>query len=454
MINNTAALEFVGALYGYFGLVMESRVNSEYSSTLSKFGRRFCADSGTFTLMDDLGKALTVNPDMLFLGGGNPARIPAVEAEIKALFEQVLAEPDGIAQLCGNYQSPQGDPEFLDLLAAYLNRTQGWDISAANIALSNGSQAAFFVLFNMFAGEFDGAPSKQILLPMAPEYIGYASSGLTEDMFCSMKPNIELLDDQLFKYHVDFEHCPLADDKASAGLGAVCLSRPANPTGNMISDLELAQLKGMAAERGIPLIIDAAYGQPFPGIVFTDANSHWDEDIIYLLSLSKLGMPGVRTGIIIAKEEVIQAYSRANTALNLACSSTGPILAKQWFKNHRIDYVSQQLVRPYYQQASQLAMELVAQACVDLPVKIHAPQGAFFLWLWCQDLPVSSQELYESLKSRGVLVLSGHHFFIGLEDSAWQHSHQCLRITYCAPQPVLKRAIGILADELKRIYRV
>ena len=46
---------------------------------LSKFGEKFSGQSGIVELMDDLGTALNENPDMLFMGGGNPGRIPEVE---------------------------------------------------------------------------------------------------------------------------------------------------------------------------------------------------------------------------------------------------------------------------------------------------------------------------------------------------------------------------------------
>ncbi len=427
-------------------------MSAEFLQQLSAFGQRFCADSGTFTLMDDLGKALTVNPDMLFLGGGNPARIEAVEAEIHTALQAILAEPNGIQVMYGNYQSPQGDPEFLEALADYFQRQCGWPVTSDNIALANGSQAAFFVLFNMFAGDFCDGGKKQVLLPMAPEYIGYSSSGLSDDFFCSVKPQIELLANSQFKYHVDFDQLPLSQDGGSDEIGAVCLSRPTNPTGNVISDNELARLSQLARERGVPLIIDAAYGLPFPGILFTEAGAPWDDNTIYLLSLSKIGLPGVRTGIVIANPDVIAAYTKANTALNLACSSAGPALAKQWLHNDHINTISQEMVQPFYRQASQIAIDLINRACAHLPVRIHAPQGAIFLWLWCQDLPISSQDLYQRLKQRGVLVLSGHHFFIGLDDADWPHAQQCLRITYCQPKAVLEQAVAILADELSQIY--
>ena len=35
-----------------------------------------------------------------------------------------------------------------------------------------------------------------------------------------------------------------------------------------------------------------------------------------------------------------------------------------------------------------------------------------FMWLWFKGMPISSQELYERLKQEGVIVVSGHNFFV------------------------------------------
>ncbi len=46
---------------------------------VSKFGRKIATQSGIGQLMDDLGLALAGSQDILMLGGGNPAHIPAVQ---------------------------------------------------------------------------------------------------------------------------------------------------------------------------------------------------------------------------------------------------------------------------------------------------------------------------------------------------------------------------------------
>ena len=104
------------------------------------------------------------------------------------------------------------------------------------------------------------------MLPVTPEYIGYADQGVAADMFTSYRPAIEHLDDSLFKYHVDFDKLVVGDD-----VSAVCVSRPTNPTGNVLTDAEVAELMALTRRHGVPLILDNAYGTPFPHIIFTDA---------------------------------------------------------------------------------------------------------------------------------------------------------------------------------------
>jgi len=56
------------------------------------------------------------------------------------------------------------------------------------------------------------------------------------------------------------------------------------------------------------------------------------------------------------------------------------------------------------------------------------------------------------LKKRGVLVVSGHHFFFGLEDQDWAHADECIRVTYTMPAEKVKAGIEIIADEVAKVY--
>ena len=219
----------------------------------------------------------------------------------------------------------------------------------------------------------------------------------------------------------------------------------------MLTDHEVEQLDAIAKARGIPLIIDGAYGTPFPQMIFTEAKPHWNDNTVVVLSLSKLGLPGLRTGIIVAREEIINAYSRANTILSLACGTVGPVLATGLLQDGELLRLSAERIRPWYRDKAARTLDMLRRALGDLPFRIHRPEGAMFLWLWLDGLPGGSQALYRRLKQRGVLVVPGDNFFMGL-DQPWSHSSECLRISYAQPDEVVARGIAIIADEARRTY--
>lgn len=411
----------------------------------SVFGNKFTRRSGITQLMDDLNNGLRT-PGAIMLGGGNPAHIPAMDDYFKSLCGDLLEQGKLTDALC-NYDGPQGKDTFLNALAELLRETLGWEIGPQNIALTNGSQSAFFHLFNLFGGQKSDGSRSKVMFPLAPEYIGYADSGLDEDMFVSVRPQIELLPEGQFKYHVDFEQLHITDD-----IGAICVSRPTNPTGNVLTDDELRQLDAMARQHEIPLIIDNAYGVPFPGIIFSDATPLWNQNIILCMSLSKLGLPGSRCGIVIAAEEVIEAMSNMNGIINLAPGSIGPAIAHEMIQRGDLLRLSNEVVRPFYQQRVQQTIEIIRRYLPEERCLIHKPEGAIFLWLWFKDLPITTESLYQRLKQRGVLMVPGHHFFPGLAQE-WPHAYQCLRMNYVPEPEKIEQGIAILAEEVERAMR-
>lgn len=411
----------------------------------SKFGEKFNQYSGITQLMDDLNDGLRT-PGAIMLGGGNPAAIPAMLDYFRQACEEMLASGELVAALA-NYDGPQGKDAFVKALAQLFRETYGWDISEKNISLTNGSQSGFFYLFNLLAGKQPDGSHKKVLLPIAPEYIGYGDAGIDEDIFVSYHPEIELLDNGLFKYHVDFEQLTVDDSVA-----AICASRPTNPTGNVLTDEEVRKLDKLARENNIPLIIDNAYGLPFPNIIFEDVEPFWNENTILCMSLSKLGLPGVRCGIVIASEEITQALTNMNGIISLAPGSVGPALANHIIGKGDLLKLSSEVIKPFYKQKSQRAVELLQEAITDERFRIHKPEGAIFLWLWFDELPITTMELYQRLKARGVLIVPGEYFFIGQKDE-WDHAHQCLRMNYVQDDEMMQKGIAIIAEEVEKAYR-
>lgn len=412
----------------------------------SSFGQRYSRQSGISQLMEDLGHAMAGEENILMLGGGNPAHIPEVQTFIQDRIQRLAENPAELAHVIGNYDPPKGESHFIEALVDLFREQYDWKLGPENIVLTAGSQSAFFLLFNMFAGDFEDGSHKQILFPLAPEYIGYSDVALSENCFAANKPEIETFPDRTFKYHVDFDTLTIGDN-----VGAICVSRPTNPTGNVLTDEEMHKLSGLAEKHGIPFIVDNAYGMPFPNIIFTEANLVWNDNIILCMSLSKVGLPGARTGIVIANEEVIDAIARMNAIFSLALGSFGPALGYDLIKSGEILRLSNNIIKPYYERKAKFAADIFKTELEGVDYYIHKTEGALFLWLWFPGLPITSDELYQRLKDRGVLILSGHYFFPGLEED-WAHKNECIRVSYAMGDEVVREGIKVISEEVKQAF--
>jgi len=325
------------------------------SDELSIFGKSLGLGSGIGELMEDLGKALEgADEDLCMLGGGQPAHIDEVNEKWRVRMKEILSQDGDFEKMVANYEPPQGSAGFIQALVGLLNREFGWGLTEKNVAITPGGQMAFFLLFNALAGEFRDGRRKKILLPLVPEYIGYAdqgAEGIEDGLFQACRPLIEKLGEHSFKYGIDFENLEIGEDVA-----AVCVSRPTNPSGNVLRDEEIERLRELCREAQVPLIIDNAYGAPFPNVIFDEVKPVWDEGIILTLSLSKLGLPGTRTGMVIAREEVIQAMASMTAITGLANNNIGQALVRPMMESGEILRMSREVICPFYQRKSKAAI--------------------------------------------------------------------------------------------------
>lgn len=422
----------------------------------SSFGRKLTQDSGILRLMDDIGRPLPEGVTPYLLGGGNPARIPEVEGVYRREMERLLSVPNAFEEAIGRYDAPQGRVSFIEALAELFSCEYGWKIGPENIAITNGSQTAFFYLFNLFSGS---APTRKTLLfPLVPEYVGYADQGIEHDTFVTLPAKTVLEGDHSFKYHIDL---PLVTSYLASHpeVGAICVTRPTNPTGNVLTDDEISALSALAKRYGIPLMIDNAYGMPFPDIIFPEEVDgkpapSWDENIVLSMSLSKIGLPALRTGIIIAQPEIITALSALNSIAALASGSLGQVLAEGLIRSREMLTLATERVRPFYRGKSLEAQGWIREFWQGREWRLHRSQGAIFLWMLLPDLAVSSMDLYHALKKRGVVVVPGEYFFFGRdngseEETAWKrhpHRERCIRINYSRPGPEVREGLRIIAE--------
>lgn len=406
-------------------------------------GTLLSGPSGIQELMDDLGAAMTSHPDMRMLGGGQPAAIPEVQALWRNRVRELLDDGAALDRTLLNYDPPAGNPHFREAFAAFLKRECGWDVTHENVCVLPSSQTACFLLFNLLAGEGTGG-RKRILFPLLPEYIGYANQGLSKGMFAACLPRIEERGPHEFKYRVDFDRLQVTPD-----IAGVAVSCPTNPTGNVLTPDEFTRLRDLARGHGIPFIVDNAYGHPFPDVLYTGFHPRWEPGMIFSISMSKVGLPGVRNAMIVADKTIVKALASMNAIVSLANGNVGQALLLPLLADDTLLRMSREIIRPFYRTRSDFAVKVLTEDLGGtVPWALHAREGAFFLWLWLKSLRIPAAELYQRLKARDVLVIPGHYFAFGL-DSPWPHAAQCLRITFSQPEQVVREGLEILAEEVR-----
>lgn len=404
----------------------------------SLWASRLRQNQGIRSLMEDLGQ-VTGHPEEILLGGGNPAHIPEAEEIFAACF-QTLANDPNLTALLGDYQAPIGNDRFRSLAAEYLSPHLGARLTKDNIAFFNGSQNAYSYLLNIHSGKMSDGSFKKILLPIVPEYIGYADQTIEADTFLANAPDVIPTGNHRFRYGFNKENFDLSN------IGCVVMSRPTNPTGNIFPMEDIQWIEERTQKKSIPLLVDLAYGNPFPNLIATEEPITYAEGRTLSLSFSKIGLPGVRLGIIISNPDTIETLSSFAAVGNLAVGNLGVYMMEILFRKNILPDLAKNVLRPFYEKKLELAIAIFESEFKKLGVEyeIHDPLGGFFLWIRFPNLSISNHKLYHLCKDKRLFIVSGHYFFPGL-NSDFSHTKECIRLTYCRKEEELARGAHILA---------
>lgn len=404
--------------------------------------------------MDDLGRGLDwarkSGAELSLLGGGNPGKIPELERLFQEEFQNLASDPERIPGLLGDYSHPQGDQDFREIFAKSMSPYLGTEIGSDHICITGGSQTASFLLINLFSGTFSesktGMKFRKILFPFVPEYVGYAEQGIHPDQILSLPPKVVHLSDREFRYIPDLEK--IEETIRTGEIGAVYLSSPTNPTGNILTKEEIESISTLCERGNIPIILDFAYGDPFPGITQIRENfvhPAWKPGRIFTYSLSKLGLPGLRTGFLIAEPKIARRLGQMNAIVSLAPGNLGQELSKSWFQSGKIFSLAKETVKPFYLDKRNQGLEILSAELKNIDYMLHSPMGGFFFWIRFPNSKIDTRRLYEDLKAKSVFVVPGDVFFPGLA-SDFSHKFECIRLTYSRNLSELSRGVEILKE--------
>ncbi|AFZ50838.1 valine--pyruvate transaminase [Dactylococcopsis salina] len=429
--------------------------NKAMDYDLSQLGSQMSQLTGVRAIMKDIIETLRQagGREFINLSAGNPVIIPEVEQLWRDCTAELLAS-DEYGEVVCRYGSSQGYAPLIEAIVNDFNQRYGLSLTDRNILITPGSQALYFYAANAFGGYTEAGTLKQIVLPLSPEYTGYGGVSLFKEALLAYKPTLDL-DEKAhrFKYRPDFSQLVI-DERT----GCVILSRPCNPTGNVISDEELTKITELAANQGnrnqVPVILDAAYAPPYPALNFTEMKPQFGGNLLHCLSLSKAGLPGERIGVAIGDPELIEVLESFQTNLCIHSPRYGQAMAARAIASGKLGHIAENVIRSYYQNKFTVLEEtLDATLPKDVPWFLHRGEGAIFSWLWLKDLPMTDWELYQELKKHDVIVVPGSTFFPGLKEE-WQHKHECIRISLTATNEEIATAMRRLASVVEKVYSV
>jgi valine--pyruvate aminotransferase len=393
--------------------------------------------------MDDLAEAIHSRPDLLFMGGGNPANIPAITESFSKATESLLSNQKKFSNSISAYSDPAGYTLLRERLCEIINEFYNWNISLDNIMLTNGSQAGFHLLFNLF-----NQKESSVLFPQVPDYIGYSDLTGNEETYLSIPAVYKSLDDYTFGYALD--RVSLEAALAQRKLNLVVISQPTNPTGGILSQEDFDYLVQATKKSESILLLDHAYGGPFPAIQERLNVMDFEDHCIYSFSLSKLGFPGGRVGIFISSKSVISQMVEQLTITSLAPNSIGPAIASHFFSGDNWRTLIRDVIKPYYQRNRNTLINELKRIFSVEDFEYYEPEGAFFLWVRFKKFS-RSQDLYRKLKEGGLLVVPGDFFYFGKGLNRLEvNAPGCyIRISYVQSPVQIQQSIALLKKILK-----
>ena len=274
--------------------------------------------------------------------------------------------------------------ELRQTISEYYSRTYHYKADPENIFIGPGSKELIFQLLYLLKGQF--------IIP-APSWVSYG-------------PQIDLKGEKASylqtKKENNYKMLPEELDNHLSTLGkgqkSIILNSPSNPTGQVYSEAELANIAKVLKKHEVIVISDEIYGQVnFTTQYSPSLSQFYPEGTIITGGLSKAhSAGGYRLGYMIIPEELTEIISPLKSMISETFSAVAaPIqyaAIKAWDGDKEIEK-QVQLSTAIHKACGEYFHHRLHQ------MKLHTakPQGAFYLF-------VSFAEYREQFKSKNILT--------------------------------------------------
>ncbi len=378
----------------------------------------------------------TEQPGMISFAGGLPGPEAFPVEELKTILNSVI---DTHGSSAFQYGTTEGYQPLREGICTLMKNVYDITSSMDSILVTSGSQQALYLLCKVLMNHGDAVITEN------PTYTGALST------FNSFMADI---------YAVDIDENGLIPEKLVQVLEMLKWEgrKPAfiytmpeihNPAGVTMDTLRKIKLYEIAVKYDLIIIEDDPYGminyddKPVVPVKFFDR----DERVVYMGSFSKILSPGLRTGWMNARPELVRRCAIAKQGEDL-CSNTLSQYAINYFLSgdKLADRISK--VRDIYRVKRDIMADAIQEMipCAEF-VK---PEGGLFLWVKLPE-QVDTLAMMEKALARSVAYVTGTAFY----PHGGGSSEMRLNFTFASHEDITEgvRRLGeVVKGELGRQY--
>jgi DNA-binding transcriptional MocR family regulator len=356
--------------------------------------------------------AVVSRPEVVSLAGGMPF-VPALPKErMIESFNSLMADRSNLAL---QYSGGQGDPILREHIREIMG-LEGIESDVDNIVITTGSQHGLDLVSSLFLDPGD------VVLAEGPSYVGALG------VFRARQAHIEHVYTDLEGISPEALNQTILRVQAAGKKIKFLYLVPnfANPSGVTLSAERRSKVLEICRRHHILVLEDNVYGLLYFENKAPDALRSLDEEgVIYLGSFSKILVPGLRVGYVLAPPSIREKLVLANESAVLCPSAFSQMMISEYLSNN--DWKAQiDVFRGEYRQRRDAAQAAMKEFLPDLTT--NNPDGGFYLWV---DLP-------KSINSKSMLPRAVENLVAYTPGTAFYGNgtgQEYLRISYSYPTP-------------------
>jgi 2-aminoadipate transaminase len=342
---------------------------------------------------------VAARPEIISFAGGLPAAELFPVERIKSALAAVLDRVGGQAL---QYSATEGLTDLRDWIARQFSKGR-LRVGTENVLITTGAQQGMDLIGRILLEEGD-----RVILEN-PTYLALLSA---------WRPaGVEFLPAACDAEGMRVEECePLLERKPKA---IYCVPNFQNPQGTTLSLARRERLVALARRYSTAIVEDNPYGQlrysgrALPSLLDLDARnqgaSGFDSRVIYTGTFSKVLMPGLRVGWVIASRAVIEKLTQAKQAADLHTGTLSQYLALELVGQGFLKEFLPVLRRNYGERRD--AMLGALEKYFPKSATWTQPEGGMFLWVTLAK-HIDAGELLPAALEQRVAYVPGAEFHL------------------------------------------